>query len=161
MTTGRRLARILAFQTLFELEARTGTDVDDTLARRAATLEEDTGEVVRPGALKFATRLVSGTLERRPDIDARIAPAAPAFPVSQMSTTDRVALELAVYELVYERDAPVKVVINEAVELAKRFGAENSGRFVNGVLGTIAGELGADEAGRTAPAQEPNRTTEQ
>ena len=61
-----------------------------------------------------------------------------------MATTDRVALELATYELLYEREVPVKVAINEAIELAKTYGGENSGRFVNGVLGTIA------ESARTA-----------
>ena len=79
-------------------------------------------------------------MAEREAIDHRLAAVAPAFPIDQMATTDRVALELATYELLLQRDTPVKVVINEAVELAKTYGGENSGRFVNGVLGTIAGD---------------------
>jgi acyl carrier protein len=87
----------------------------------------------------------------REDLDRRIHGAAPAFPVEQMPRTDRVALELGVYELVYEPSARLKIVINEAVELAKMYGGENSGRFVNGVLGTIA--EGLAPSGTVSPAK--------
>jgi N utilization substance protein B len=140
MKTGRRLARSLAFQTLFELESRSGRTPEEALQERVHVLEEELGDRIAPKQVDFAASLVRGAVENRPAIDERIAQAAPAFPVDQLATTDRVALELALYELLYWRDAPVKVVINEAIELAKTYGAENSGRFVNGVLGTIAEE---------------------
>lgn len=137
----RRLARTLAFQTLFELVNRPGRSVDDALADRLAELQEETGQTLRRSTIDFARRLANGTLAERAAIDERIGRAAPAFPLDQIAGTDRVALEQAVYELLNEKDVPVKVAINEAVELAKMYGGENSGRFVNGVLGTIAGEI--------------------
>ena len=73
-------------------------------------------------------------------IDREIGLAAPAFPIEQLSPVDRNALRIAIFELRYT-DVPVKVAINEAVELAKRFGGESSGRFVNGVLGTVVDRL--------------------
>jgi N utilization substance protein B len=67
--------------------------------------------------------------------------AAPAFPIAQLPAVDRTVLRLAIYELLEERDVPPKAAINEAVELAKRFGGDNSGRFVNGVLGTVVDRI--------------------
>ncbi len=141
MTSIRQSGRQLAFQALFELESRPGRDPERVVRDRATVHSEETGKRLAPGAEKFASSLVRGTLDRRPAIDERIAAVARAFPVEQMPVTDRVSLELAVYELDYDRGAPVGAVINEAVELAKTYGGESSGRFVNGVLGTIAGEL--------------------
>jgi N utilization substance protein B len=92
-------------------------------------------------AESFALALSVSTRAHRAEIDGMIADKAPAFPVEQLPTTDRVSLELAIDELIYERDAPIGAVINEAVEIAKTYGGENSGRFVNGVLGTIAEEV--------------------
>jgi transcription antitermination protein NusB len=135
---GRREARRLAFETVFELEARPGREVGDVLRRRVAALQEETGAEMTDGLVDFAARLVSGTLGKRAEIDLRIGQAAPAFPVAQMAPTDRVAIEMGAYELLYGKTASIRVIINEAVELAKTFGSENSGRFVNGVLGTIA-----------------------
>jgi N utilization substance protein B len=86
---------------------------------------------------RYVERLVTGVAAERQEIDAAIAAAAPAFPVEQLPAVDRNVLRIAIYELWHERDVPVKAAINEAVELAKHFGGENSGRFVNGVLGTI------------------------
>jgi N utilization substance protein B len=141
MKAKRRLARTLAFQTLFELESRSAaSSVDKALRTRTAEYEEETGESVDVATFEFAAHLVSGTLDERARIDTEIACRAPAFPVEQLALTDRVALELACYELSNDPDTPVKVVINEAVELAKTYGGANSGRFVNGVLGTIAEE---------------------
>jgi N utilization substance protein B len=138
--SSRQAGRPLAFQALFELESRAGRDPERVVRDRATIHREETGERLDPGAEKFAVSLVRGTLDKRAAIDERIAAVARAFPVEQMPVTDRVALELAVYELEYERGAPVGAVINEAVELAKTYGGESSGRFVNGVLGTISGE---------------------
>jgi N utilization substance protein B len=144
----RQQARSLAFQTLFEIESRPERSVGDALRDRVEALEEETGEPVQRPGVEYAERLVQGTLDERSAIDKRIGRAAPAFPIDQIATTDRVALELAVHELLREPSVPVKVVINEAVELAKTYGGENSGRFVNGVLGTIAGEISSTPGDR-------------
>lgn len=137
----RQAGRRLAFEALFELESRQSRNPDDVVRDRAAVYFEETGEHLDPRTETFALNLVRGTLDRRAALDERIAVVAPAFPVTQMAATDRVALELAAYELLHEGGAPIGAVINEAVELAKTYGGENSGRFVNGVLGTIAGKL--------------------
>lgn len=137
----RRDARRLAFEALFELESRPGAALEGVLPRRHEGLREETGEALSPAALAFVRRLVRGTLSDRPGLDACIHRTAPAFPVDQLPMTDRIALEMALYELLDVRDTPIKVVINEAVELAKLYGGENSGRFVNGVLGTVAESL--------------------
>lgn len=134
----KRLARIVAFQALFEIESRPGRAVEPAIQDRLQAMEDDENVRLRAPLVALAERLVRGTIEHRTELDQRIGQAAPAFPVDQMPTTDRVALELATYELTYERDIPVKVAINEAIELAKTYGGENSGRFVNGVLGSIA-----------------------
>lgn len=143
MTSGRRLARNLAFQTIFELESRTDRPDEVVLADRVEAIEEERGNTIERRTVDFALRLARGTLGERPAIDRRIEQTAVAFPVDQMPITDRVALEIGLYELVYAHTASVRVIINEAVELAKTYGGENSGRFVNGVLGTIAEELAA------------------
>ncbi|GAC1475464.1 MAG: transcription antitermination factor NusB [Chloroflexota bacterium] len=133
--TRRRIARALAFQTLFEIDARPQQPLDEAVRLRAQVLEEETGEVIDQGAMEFATELVQGALQQWTQSERRIARVAPAF---------RVALELGIYELAHGGEVSTKVAINEAVELAKTFGGENSGRFVNGVLGTIAEELNCD-----------------
>ena len=151
----RHLGRILALQVLYE------TDVTDHPVRAVLghTFEEQDlfGEDDLPTADEsaqvraHAERLVSGVHGLRDVIDPHIAAAAPAFPVDQLPAIDRNVLRLAIYELLRETDVPVRAAINEAVELAKRFGGDNSGRFVNGVLGTVAERIGADDrrAGKT------------
>lgn len=134
----KRLARAVAFQALFEIESRPGRESEPVLQDRLQAMEDEENVRLTKPLISLAERLVRGTIEHRDELDQLIGRAAPAFPVDQMATTDRVALELATYELTYERDIPVKVAINEAIELAKTYGGENSGRFVNGVLGTIA-----------------------
>jgi len=128
--TIRHQARILALQILFEVDLA-HHDVEEVLTR---TLEE---QPAPPETRRYVERLVRGTLANLPDIDSRIEAAAPAFPVPQLASVDRNVLRLAIYELLREPDVPTKAAINEAIELAKRFGGDNSGRFVNGVLGTV------------------------
>ena len=135
---------MLAFQTLFEIESRAERTIEDALSDRLSAVDDDLDAVPDSETREYAEQLVRGTLAERSTVDERIARTAPAFPVEQMPLTDRVALEVAVYELLNEPEVPVKVAINEAVELAKTYGGENSGRFVNGVLGTIAEELSGD-----------------
>jgi N utilization substance protein B len=88
----------------------------------------------------FARQLVYGVLAHRAVLDAVIQRIAPEWPIEQMAPVDRNVLRLAAYEILVDESAPPKVVINEAVELAKLFGSDSSGRFVNGVLGTLLSE---------------------
>ena len=128
----RRQARVIAFQTLFEYES-VGHQAGDTLTRH---LE---GTQLAEEVAAYAERLVKGTIEHLPEIDAQIARAAPAWPLAQMPAVDKSILRIAIFELlVNNRAVPVKVAISEAVEMAKIYGGESSSRFVNGVLGTIA-----------------------
>lgn len=130
MDNDLREARRIALQILFELD-RTGHDPWETLAER---LE---GEKLSAHASELATNLVSGVLDNKREIDTIIEHAAPAWPLDQMAVIDRVALEIGIFEVCVEKKVPVQVAINEAVELAKVFGGENSSGLVNGVLRTI------------------------
>ncbi len=136
MASNRHLGRIVALQTLYEYEFRvqvndTTVDVDEILSRnleRYETAIEDTG---------FVKDLVAGVIEQQPSLDAKIQPIAPEWPIEQISRVDRAVLRLGLYELLFRGEmVPPKVAINEAVELAKAFGSDNSSKFINGVLGT-------------------------
>lgn len=85
----------------------------------------------------FARELVKGVIEQKKSIDATIQTYAPAWPVGQLAVLDRNILRLAIFEILHDNNVPVKVAINEAVELAKYFGTDNSARFINGVLGSV------------------------
>ncbi len=127
----RRLGRVIAMQALYEIDA-VGTEPD-------ASVEALGAEHGAPSqAVRFASQLVHGTLERLPEIDTAIQERAPQFPLAQIAGVDRAVLRLAVYELRHGRGVPPKVAINEAVDIAKEYGNESSGRFVNGVLGHVA-----------------------
>lgn len=136
----RRRARVLAFQALFELDA-TQHRIEDVLR---ALLEES---FLKPSGEEFTRGLVTGVRQHFQDLDVQIQQFAPAWPVSQLSLADRSLLRLAVYELTIDRSASPKVVINEAVELAKLFGGESSPRFINGVLGSLQDALQGEPKG--------------
>lgn len=89
-------------------------------------------------ASRFALELVNGVLANKETIDKTISDTAPAFPLEQMAAVDRNILRLAIYELLIDNRVPMRAAINEAVELAKEFGGENSPRFINGVLGSVS-----------------------
>ena len=135
MPTLRRESRAIALQTLFECD----------------TVRHDSGEVLErhlgdsnlpaEGA-KFARELVDGVVSNLDRLDEIIAGAAPSWPVGQMAKIDKNILRLAIYEILIDNRVPVKAAINEAVELAKRFGSESSSRFINGVLGTVVAQSG-------------------
>jgi N utilization substance protein B len=127
---GRHRARSVALQALYELDA-TSHEPGLVVARR---LEDDDSPA---GVREYATHLVHGVRAHQVAIDARIAAAAPAWPLEQMSRVDKSILRLAIFEMMYVPDVPPRVAINEAVELAKTFGHETSPKFVNGVLGSI------------------------
>lgn len=91
----------------------------------------------------FSELLIKGVMEHMDDIDATIVHYAPEWPLEQITIVDRNVLRLGVYELKFSQDVPPKVAINEAIEVAKGFGGESSGKFVNGVLGAIFRDLQA------------------
>jgi N utilization substance protein B len=136
----RRQARILALQILFEVDSA-NHPAELVLTQR---LEErpmpEEGEA-------FLRQLVQGVLEHCRHLDSVIHELATDWPLEQMATIDRNVLRMAVYEILIDRQTPVKVAINEAVELAKMFGSESSRRFVNGVLGAVVsrGEMVAPQ----------------
>jgi len=154
MVTGsRRRSRIAAFQTLFEADV-SGRDADEVLQRQLA---EST--LSREGKA-FARELVEGVQEQRESIDGVIERYAPAFPLADMAPVDRNVLRLAIYEVLFDnRGAPLRVAINEAVEIAKGYGAESSGRFVNGVLGAVALEAAAGDGSGRDGSGEPDAST--
>lgn len=136
MASNRHLGRIVALQTLYEYEFRTqsedsSVDVDEILARnleRYASAIDDKG---------FVKELVTGVIAEQADLDAKIQPIAPEWPIDQIARVDRNVLRVGLFELLHRAEiVPPKVAINEAVELAKAFGSDNSSKFVNGVLGT-------------------------
>jgi len=136
MASNRHLGRIVALQTLYEFEFRTEcedttVDVAEVLGRnltRYQTAIDDTD---------FVDALVRGVLKEQVALDETIQPIAPDWPIDQIARIDRNILRIGVYELLHQAEVvPPKVAINEAVELAKAFGSDNSSKFVNGVLGT-------------------------
>lgn len=145
----RHLSRSIVFQTLFEWDFRRLSlpAAREALGRIAAEF----GPAASDSA--FMELLLTGVIERQPDLDLVIEKAAPEWPIARISACDRSILRLGLFELLFSdrNKVPAKVAINEAIELGKTFGGENSGRFVNGVLGAVykeLGEPGKDEVGR-------------
>jgi N utilization substance protein B len=136
----RHLSRSVVLQTLFEWDFR-----DSNIESAEEALQRNAGEFAAgAGDLPFMEELFQGILERRADLDLVIEKAAPEWPLDRIALVDRNVLRLGLYELLFadREKVPAKVAINEAIELAKNFGGENSGRFVNGVLGAVYKELG-------------------
>ncbi len=139
MSANRHLGRIVALQTLYEQDFRrdmgdVNFDLKEVLARnivRYAKMVDDKS---------FIEKLVLGVTKHESELDAKLQPIAPEWPIDQIARVDRVVLRIGLYELDHDVDVPPKVVINEAVELAKAFGGDNSSKFVNGVLGTVLRE---------------------
>ena len=126
----RHLSRIIVMQTIFEKDFRNQTSLDAILSRNISEYE---GKVDEGYIKNYSIDII----EKSDSIDKVIAGAAPEWPIEQISIIDKSILRLAIYELLYKKDVPPKVAINEAVELSKQFGSENSSKFINGVLGTI------------------------
>jgi N utilization substance protein B len=140
MASNRHLGRIVALQTLYEQDFRLECDdkdfdlssvLDRNIERYSETIDDKA----------FIVSLVNGVDKYQKQLDDTLQPIAPEWPLTQIARMDRVVLRMGLYELTYEKDVPPKVVINEAVELAKAFGSENSSKFINGVLGTALRNL--------------------
>lgn len=135
MASNRHLGRIVALQTLYECEFHAediaNELVDEILARNIARYDETIDDKT------FVEELAKGVLSHRDELDEKLQPIAPTWPIHQVALIDRNVLRIGLYELLYRTDTvPPKVAINEAVELAKSFGSDNSSKFINGVLGT-------------------------
>lgn len=136
----RHLSRSLALQSLFEWDVSELPELDlhEVISRDAAEFA--------PGLedLSFVTELVLGVVKHKDKLDNIIEKAAPDWPLDQIANVDRNILRLGLFELLFgdHTEVPARVAINEAIELAKTFGGENSGRFVNGVLGAVYKEMG-------------------
>lgn len=151
MSANRHLGRIVALQTLYEQDFRRdvkdpGLDLETVLARNIARYEETIEDKA------FIETLVRGVVGKETELDEIIRPVAPEWPIEQIARMDRVILRIGVYELLFEKGVPPKVAINEAVELAKAFGGDNSSKFINGVLGTVLRDKEAKPA-KKAPAK--------
>ena len=131
MTGSRRKARAIALQVLYEVDT-TRHKVEDVLDRLLGEgdLSDDNSDFVR--------QLVGQAIQHREEVDNNIQRFAPAWPIDQISVIDRNILRLAISEILFDNRVTVKIAINEAVELAKKFGGENSSKFVNGVLGSVS-----------------------
>lgn len=135
MASNRHLGRIVALQTLYEYDFRISStdqsvELNDILERNVSRYKETIDDIA------FIDQLVRGTQKNSKKLDKIIGPIAPEWPVDQIARIDKIVLRIALYELLIDDDVPPKVVINEAVELAKAFGGDNSSKFINGVLGT-------------------------
>ncbi|MFC1873412.1 transcription antitermination factor NusB [Chloroflexota bacterium] len=131
MTGARRRARITAFQAIFEIDS-TGHAVEavlNNLLAKGGLSDENT---------TFIRELVRGAIRNRDKIDPIIKKLAPAWPIEQIPVVDRNILRLAIFEILFDNKVPVRIIINEAVELAKTFGGDNSLKFVNGVLASVS-----------------------
>jgi transcription antitermination protein NusB len=136
MASNRHLGRIIALQTLYEQEMR--KECEDKSFVLSSVLSRN---IARYKAIaqdkQFIKELVHGVDKQQAVLDAVIQPVAPEWPLNQIARMDRLVLRIGTHELMHNKDVPPKVVINEAVELAKAFGGDNSSKFINGVLGTI------------------------
>lgn len=156
MASNRHLGRIIALQTLYEYDFRTSAD-DVTFDTQEALTRNTSRYAGTVDDVPFVQRLVDGVIKQSPELIAHLTPLAPERPLSDIARIDRVILEIGLYELLHEQATPPKVVINEAVELAKAFGGDNSSKFINGVLGTAYRQM-SNQSESTEPAKETTET---
>ena len=150
MASNRHLGRIIALQTLYEQDFRREAGdaevvVTDILERNVARYSEMVDDVA------FIEQLVAGVTASAAELDDKLQPVAPEWPLDMIARMDHLILRIGLYELDHEADVPAKVVINEAVELAKAFGGDNSSKFINGVLGTLLRQREAEQAATAKP----------
>ncbi len=141
--SSRHLSRSIAMQSLYEWDfyGQKKDNLDEIVERNI----KDFGPGLEDTA--FSVSLVTGVIKHLSKIDKIIEQAAPEWPIAQIPLVDRNVLRIGLFELLYsdKKEVPPKVAINEAIELAKTFGGESSGKFINGVLGTVYKEMGIEE----------------
>lgn len=160
MASNRHLGRIITLQSLYELEFRkkagdASVDLDAIIAKNIEPYEKALGDT------EFVYSLTHGVADKTKELDGILTPIAPEWPIADIAAIDRNVLRMGVYELKYSgKGVPPKVAINEAVELAKAFGSDNSSKFINGVLGTVFRELGlGDKDINEQPTEESDKET--
>ena len=153
MASNRHLGRVIVLQSLYEYELRTlahdpEVDLDTIIAKNIEPYEKALGDT------EFVYNLAHKVSENFETLDEALTPMAPEWPISSIAAIDRNVLRMGLYELSECRDqVPPKVAINEAVELAKAFGSENSSKFINGVLGTAYRNIGGEEQKQHAESE--------
>jgi N utilization substance protein B len=151
MAANRHLARLVTLQVIYEYDFRIScadatVDLDEIIERAKPKYEKSIED------FDFVENLVKGTINHQDELDAIIVPIAPEWPINQIAKMDIAILRMAIYEIKYGADkVPPKVVINEAVELAKTFGSDSSSRFINGVLGSVYKQTYPEEASEDQP----------
>lgn len=157
MASNRHLGRIIVLQTLYELSFREecndpAADVNDIMHRNIARYKAALDDV------SFVEDLVNNIAKLATELDNKLQPLAPEWPLNQIARIDHTLLRIGAYELMYrDGDVPPKVVINEAVELAKSFGGDNSSKFINGVLGTLLRQLHPSTEGNIKTSESPEK----
>lgn len=137
----RHLARTIALQTLYEWDFnKQQSKVAELLKRNVAEFAPQFDDQ------QFSDQLVQHVIEHLAKLDDVIREYAPEWPLEQITVIDRNVLRIGIYELQHDKDIPPKVAINEAIELAKTFGGPSSGKFINGVLGSIYKQMQANES---------------
>ena len=160
MASNRHLGRVIVLQSLYEYELRTlagdpEVDLDVVVAKNIEPYEKALGDT------EFVYNLARKVTENFATLDKVLQPMAPEWPIESIAAIDRNVLRMGLYELSECRDTiPPKVAINEAVELAKAFGSENSSKFVNGVLGTAYKQLGISEDKSNGTEDKTKQTSE-
>lgn len=163
--SNRHLSRSIVLQTLFEFDFNSFIGGENPPADREIKTKDVKSVLIRNikefapgmGDFLFVEELLNNILKKQKDIDDIIEKAAPEWPIDKISIIDRNILRIGLFELLFanRKEVPTKVAINEAIELAKTFGGESSGRFVNGVLGAVYKEMG--EPGKDEVSKKKNR----
>ncbi len=155
-----RRARFLVLETLYESET-SDHDPEAVYNRRLSEVAEEDPEIAGPGPSGFGRGVLRGVLRMVGELDRHIGEAATQYPVETMAIVDRNILRLAIWELLSDNSAPVAAVVNEALELAHRYGGESSPGFVHGVLRTVSTRIQAERAAGGPPASAAQTTTRQ
>ena len=160
MASNRHLGRIISLQSLYEYEFRSKAgdataDIDSIVAKNIEPYAKALGDV------DFVHDLAHGVFDEMEELDKELQPLAPEWPISSISSVDRNVLRIGLFELTRRKDTvPPKVAINEAVELAKAFGSDNSSKFINGVLGTAYRNIGGEEQKKHAEPVKPKAASQ-
>lgn len=157
MSANRHLGRIIALQTLYEQALREGcgeenVELDAILSRNIDRYSKELDDK------SFVEELTRGVSKESGKLDDTLQPIAPEWPLTQISRIDHTVLRIGAYELIHHKDIPAKVVINEAVELAKGFGGDNSSKFINGVLATLLKQIDPKQANSSEKPEKGKKT---